>query len=100
MSEQSQKMNLFDITRAVNLMKHTVGLDEKFEKKRQFLPWRNYFDGQDDTLDKLVEQGLMNRHTGWGGGPIYCVNVKGFIWLQNYVDTEILLSVPNIRGLI
>ena len=100
MSEMNQEMNLFDITRAVDLMKHTVGLTEKYEKRRQFIPWRNYFDGQDDTLDKLVEQGLMNVHTGWGGGPIYTVNVKGFIWLQNYVDTEILLSVPNTRGLI
>lgn len=100
MSEQDQEMNVFDVTRAVDLMKHTVGLYDKYEKKRQFTPWRNYFDGQDDTLDKLVEKGLMNRHTGWGGEPVYQVNVKGFIWLQDFVTAEILLSVSTMRGMI
>lgn len=100
MNDHENDMNIFDVTRAVDLMKHTVGLNEKYEKKRQFIPWRNYFDGQDDTLDKLTKLGYMNCHTGWVGEPVYQVNVKGFIWLQDYVSTEILLSVSSIRGLI
>lgn len=100
MENQNSELNVLDVTRAVNLMKHTIGYYDKFEKQKHFTPWRNYFDGQDDTLDKLVDMGLMNRHAGWGGGPVYQVNVKGFIWLQDFVTSEILLSVSSMRRLI
>ena len=101
MSEENQEMNVLDTTQAINLMKHTIGLTEKYEKKRQFIPWRNYYDGQNDILDKLTEMGYMYKDISrLSGDVVYSVNVRGFQWLQSFVDTEILLSVASIRRLI
>ena len=102
MSEQEQELNVFDVTQAVDLMKHTIGLTGKYEKKLQFIPWRNYFDGQNDVLDKMAELGYMNkRPDNWTGDSfVYCVNIKGFQWLQDFVSVEILLPVAKTRGLL
>ena len=101
MSEQEQELNVFDVTQAVDLMKHTIGLTGKYEKKLQFIPWRNYFDGQNDVLDKMAELGYMKkRPDNWTGDIVYCVNIKGFQWLQDFVSVEILLPVAKTRGLL
>ena len=101
MSEQEQELNVFDVTQAVDLMKHTIGLTGKYEKKLQFIPWRNYFDGQNDCLDKMAELGYVIKRSGWTpDDPVYCVSLKGFQWLQDFVNVEILLPVAKTRGLL
>ena len=101
MSEQEQGLNVFDVTQAVDLMKHTIGLTGKYEKKLQFIPWRNYFDGQNDYLDKMAELGYVIKRSGWTpDDPVYCVSLKGFQWLQDFVNVEILLPVAKTRRLL
>lgn len=96
--EKTELFNELEITQAVDLMKHTIGLTGKYEKKLQFIPWRNYFDGQNDLLDKLANAGYMNRGFNPLSGDVsYSVTVRGYIFLQGFVNIEILLPVAHIQ---
>lgn len=100
MSEDKEKLELneLEVTQAVDLMKHTIGLTGKYEKKLQFIPWRNYFDGQNDILDKMANMGYMHRNISVLSGDVcYSVSVRGYQWLQGFVSVEILLPVAQIR---
>ena len=100
MSDDEEKMELneLEVTQVVDLMKHTIGLTSKYEKKLQFVPWRNYFDGQNDLLDKMANMGYMYRDTSFLSGDVcYSVSVRGYQWLQGHVSVNILLPVSQIR---
>lgn len=97
MSEEKIELNELEVTQIVDLMKHTIGLTGKYEKKLQFIPWRNYFDGQNDLLDKMASMGFMHRGiSSLSGGVCYSVSVRGYQWLQKFVNIEILLPVSHI----
>ncbi len=101
MVDQDQKMNVFDVSMALDRIKHMVGLTAKYEKKTQFIPWRNFWDGQDDYLDKMAEMGYVVKSISpFSGDAYYAVSFMGFLWLQDFVSVEILLPVERMRKLV
>ena len=73
---------------------HTIGLDDYRHKpyrrhgKKYYRPYRNYFYGNDEELDSLVEAGYMDFIDG-EKGKTYYFNRLGIDWLGEQIGVII-----------
>lgn len=79
-------------------VKHTIGLDYatrrtlyKCNVKTHFKPTRNYFNGKDEELEKLVDAGYMeSRRCGTAKeSTTYYFTNEGLDWLEEQLHTTI-----------
>lgn len=57
--------------------------------KKYFKAYRNYWSGNDDELDQLVDEGLLGMVEGKDGYRIYWLTPKGIEWLGNEIGVII-----------
>jgi hypothetical protein len=79
-------------------VKHTIGLDYatrrtlyKCNVKTHFKPTRNYFNGKDEELEKLVDAGYMeSRRCGTAKeSTTYYFTNEGLDWLEEQLHITI-----------
>lgn len=79
-------------------VRHTIGLDDatwrtlyKRNGKTYFKPTRNYFNGKDEELEKLVDAGYMeSRRCGTTkGSTTYYFTSEGLDWLEEQLHITI-----------
>lgn len=87
--------SLKEFTDMIGNMKHTIGFNEKNikgTKYRKYKSYRNFFMGNEKSLDKAVELGLAEKKKSCElicGDFCYSITKKGFKFLSELTGVEI-----------